>query len=60
MVLFNNPIIISSIFYFVIILVIFLSNLGNRFAKEKQILFYYIISVIIPILVYLSILIIFF
>ena len=43
----NNPIIISSLFYFVIVLVIFLSNLGNKFAKEKQVLFYYIISVII-------------
>jgi hypothetical protein len=60
MVLVNNPIFISAIFYFVIILVIFLSNLGNNFAKEKQILFYYIISVIIPILVYLSIIMIFY
>ena len=56
----NNPIIIAGIFYFVIVLVIFLSNFSNRFAKEKQVLFYYIISVIIPILVYLSIILIFF
>ena len=56
----NTPIIIAGVFYFVIVLIIFLSNFNNRFGKEKQILFYYIISVIIPILVYLSIILIFY
>lgn len=49
----NNPLIICGVFYFVLLITIFITNMKNNFTKERQLLFYYIISVILPILIYM-------
>jgi len=56
----KNPLFITMIFYAIILIVIFLSNVSNRFGREKQMLFYYIISIIVPILIYIFVMIAFF
>ena len=56
----KNPLAITAIIYVVLLVVIFLSNISNQFAREKQMLFYYIISIILPILIYVFVLVVFF
>jgi len=48
----NIPVVISIVIYVAILSIIFLSNASNVVGKEKQMLFYYIISIIVPILIY--------
>lgn len=44
---------LAIVIYLLIILVIYLSNITNEYSKEKQILFYFILSSIIPILIFI-------
>lgn len=53
----KNPLLVTAIFYVVLLIVIFLSNIRNQFGREKQMLFYYIISIILPILIYIFVII---
>ena len=54
---FKNPLFVSLVFYIVLLIVIFLSNITNKFGREKQMLFYYIISIIVPVLIYIFVII---
>jgi hypothetical protein len=56
----KNQILISAVIYLAIVIIIYLSNISNKFTKEKQVLFYYLICIIVPIFVYLGVIIIFF
>ena len=56
----KNQILISGVIYLAIVIIIYLSNISKKFTKEKQVLFYYLICIIIPIFVYLGVIIIFF
>jgi len=56
----KNPLVVSFILYIIILIVIFLSNITNQFGREKQMLFYYIISIILPILVFVFVMVMFF
>ena len=56
----KNQILIASVIYIAIVIIIYLSNITNKFTKEKQVLFYYLICIIVPIFVYLGVIIIFF
>jgi hypothetical protein len=56
----KNQILIASVIYLAIVIIIYLSNITNKYTKEKQVLFYYLICIIIPIFVYLGVIIIIF
>ena len=56
----KNQILIASVIYLAIVIIINLSNITNKYTKEKQVLFYYLICIIIPIFVYLGVIIIIF
>jgi hypothetical protein len=44
---------LAIIIYLLIILIIYLTNITNDYSKDKQILFYFILSSIIPILIFI-------
>ena len=56
----KSPLTISIVIYITIVIVVFLSNISTRFYREKHMLFYYILAIIIPILIYVFVLGIFF
>ena len=56
----KNPLIVSLFLYVIILIVIFLSNISEQFGREKHMLFYYIVSIIVPILIYLFVMVVIF
>jgi hypothetical protein len=49
----NTSLIVSAIIYLAIVLIIYFSNLTKKLNRDRQVLMYYIIGIIIPIFIYL-------
>jgi hypothetical protein len=43
----------SAVIYFAIVLIIYFSNITQKLNRDRQVLMYYIIGIIIPIFIYL-------
>ena len=50
---FNKSLILSAVIYLAIVLVIYFSNITQKLKRDRQVLMYYIIGIIIPIFIYL-------
>ena len=48
----NKPLIVSAVIYLAIVLIIYFSNITQKLNRDRQVLMYYIIGIIIPIFIY--------
>jgi hypothetical protein len=60
MVKINTSLIVSAVIYLAIVLIIYFSNITQRLNRDRQVLMYYIIGIIIPIFIYLIVILLFF
>ena len=49
----NKSLIVSAVIYLAIVLIIYFSNITQKLNRDRQVLMYYIIGIIIPIFIYL-------
>ena len=47
----NTSLIVSSVIYLAIVLIIYFSNITQKLNRDRQVLMYYIIGIIIPIFI---------
>jgi hypothetical protein len=49
----NKSLIVSAVIYLAIVLIIYFSNITQKLNRDRQVLMYYIIGIIITIFIYL-------
>lgn len=49
----DTKLVLAISFYMLILAIIYITNIKSKFTKQKQIIFYFILSTIIPIFIFL-------